>query len=597
MKVVSSDEYNRSDSNVVVSESGRPELKEEWDYEPEIFSGFLDEEVLQKKANEIFGVTPSQFVEFAIQVPNKKLQKLMPFSFKGREYLRLPYDTPARKTLYKCGRQVEKSTLLGNKTLAYCCIINNFNVLYVSPTNQQTKTFSQDRLKEPMETSNVLRSWTTSKLSDNVFLKKFINRSQITLRFAYHNADRTRGIPADLVLIDELQDIIQDNIPVIEQCASHSEFKFFIYSGTPKSYDNSIEHYWQNFSTQNEWVVPCDKHGVPGDPSTWHWNVLMEDNIGKNGLICSKCGGLLTPHRPEAQWASMNPEVRKKMSEPYESYRIPQLMVPWLKWNEILDSYTTYPRQKFYNEVLGMSYDSGTRPLTRQDIIDNCDPNVVMTPEGLNALRQRMAGGMEVFAGIDWGTGENTFTVIALGTYIDGKFVIFYVHRFEGQEVEPLIQLDLIEQLVKHWNVKLIGSDYGGGFDRNDHLQRKFGRNRVIRYQYSNPNRKLKWDDDLFRFLVHRTEVMTDMFTAIKRRDVIRFPNWEQFEDPFGKDMLTIFSEYNEQQRQIQYSKSPDATDDTFHAITYCFLASMIRHQRPDVLIPNQKTNGSGDDM
>lgn len=595
MLVVSSDEYRRTQQNVVISESGQPELPEEWDYEPHVFEGFIDEAQAIKKASELIGVSPSQFVEFAVRVPDKATQQFVPFSFEGRKYLRLPYDTPAKRTLYKCGRQVEKSTLLGNKCLAYCCIINAFNVLYVSPTNQQTKTFSQDRLKEPIETSDVLKSWTTTKLSDNIFQKKFINRSQITLRYAYHNADRTRGIPADLVLIDELQDVITDNIPVIEQCASHSMFKVFIYSGTPKSFDNPIEHYWTNFSTQNEWVVPCDRHGVPSDPSTWFWNILGEDNIGKKGLICSKCGEIINAMRPEAQWASMNPEVRKKLTEPYESYRIPQLMVPWLKWSEILDSYTTYSRQKFFNEVLGMSYDSGTRPLTRQDVIDNCSSDVVMSQEGLSRIRSKMSGGMEIFAGIDWGTGENTFSVMALGTYLDGRFTIFYIHRFEGQEIEPLVQLDLIEKLIHYWDVRLVGVDYGGGFDRNDALGRKFGKTRIVKYQYSQPNQKVRWDEGMHRFLVHRTEVMTDIFTAIKRRDVFRFPTWDQFEDPFGKDLLNIFSEYNEQQRQIQYKKSPDATDDSFHAILLCFLASMLRHPRPDVLVPTQKTNSSMD--
>jgi len=596
MTVVTSEEYFRNNSNVVISESGQPEPKEEWDYEKEVFEGFLDPDEIAKQQSALLSVTPSQFVEFSVRVPDKKSQKFLPFSFDGRKYLRLPYDTPAKRTLYKCGRQVEKSTLLGNKTLAYCCIINAFNVLYVSPTNQQTKTFSQDRLKEPMETSEVLKAWTTTKLSDSVFLKKFINRSQITLRYAYHNADRTRGIPADMILLDELQDIITENIPVIEQCASHSPFKIFIYSGTPKSFDNSIEYYWSNYSTQNEWVVPCDHHGTPSDPSTWFWNVLGEENIGKKGLICSKCGEIINPMRPESRWAMMNASVKDKLTEPYEGYRIPQLMVPWLKWSEILDSYTTYPRQKFFNEVLGESFDSGTRPLTRQDVIDNCDPSLRMTPEGLSAIKSKMSGGMDIFAGIDWGTGENTYTIMSLGTYIDGKFTIFYIHRFEGQEMEPPVQIEIIAELIRKWDVKLVGADYGGGFDRNDALARIFGRNRIVKYQYSTPGQKVKWDENLHRFLVHRTEVMTDMFTAIKRRDVFRFPNWEQFEDPFGKDLLNIFSELNEQLRQIQYMKTPDATDDSFHSILVCLLASMLKYPRPDILSPTAKTSGGDSD-
>lgn len=590
MQVVSSAEYERLyRPNVVLSESGHPEMPEEWDYESDLPFDYVDDAELARQQATLVGVTPSEFTEFAIKVPNKKEQKHVPFRFTGREYLRLPYDTPSKRTLYKCGRQVEKSTLLGNKCLSYCCVINAFQVLYVSPTNQQTKTFSQDRLREPVETSDILKAWTTTKLSDNVFLKKFINRSQITLRYAYHNADRTRGIPADLILIDELQDIITDNIPVIEECASHSDFKFFHYSGTPKSFDNAIEHYWANLSTQNEWLVPCELCGVPGRPDTWHWNILSEDTIGPESLVCDKCKRQIYANHPDAQWVCMNPSVREKLSEPYEGFRIPQLMVPWLTWPEIYDKYTKYPRSRFYNEVLGMSYDSGTRPLTRQDIIDNCIPGLLMSQAALRDLHTKLGQAVPIFCGIDWGTGEGSFTVLSLGAYINGFFTIFYVHRFEGQETEPPIQLELIEQLLKAWNVTLVGADYGGGFDRNDTLTRKFG-TKIIKYQYSQPGQKVKWEDSLKRFLVHRTEVMSDIFNAIKRRNVFRFPDWGVFEDPFGKDCLNIFSEYSEQQRQIQYKKSPDCTDDAFHSILLCFLASLLKVQNFEVLNPNSKT-------
>jgi hypothetical protein len=598
MYVVDGAEYYRLNrSNVIQAESGQPELMEEWDYEPEVGDEFLTDEELEIRASELISVSPSKFVEFSVKMPDKKSQKHVSFSFDNRRYLRLPYDTPSKRTLYKCGRQVEKSTLLGNKCLSYACINNAFNILYVSPTNQQTKVFSQDRLKETIETSDILRAWTTTKLSDNVFLKKFINRSQITLRYAFHNADRTRGIPADLICIDEIQDIITDNIPVIEECASHSPFKVFIYSGTPKSYDNALEHYWTAFSTQNEWVVPCERHGLPGQPSSWHWNILGEENIGKKGLVCDRCKEIINPMHPNAQWASMNPTVKQKLQKDwYEGFRIPQLMVPWLEWGEILDKKAKYPQSQFYNEVLGISYDSGTRPLTRQDLIDNCTPGMFMSTEGLAKIKSRLGQASPVYAGIDWGTGEGSYTVMSLGAYIDEKFTIFYIHRFEGQEVEPPVQLDLIGQLIQYWNIKLVGCDYGGGFDRNDALARKFGRNRIVKYQYSQPGQKVKWEEGLNRFLVHRTEVMSDMFSAIKRKDVLRFPDFQQFEDPYASDFLGIFSEYSETQRQVQYKHPPDKTDDSFHSVLLCFLASMLMHPRHDVLNPSQKTGIVSDD-
>jgi hypothetical protein len=599
MEILSTEQARRFNTTSVVQMiDGRTELMEpeEWDYEPEV-DDVLDPDAVARKDAELVRVSPSDFVEFSIKVPDKKAQKHIPFSFAQRRYLRQPYDTASKRTLYKCGRQVEKSTLLGNKSLAYAAINNAFNILYVSPTNQQTKVFSQDRLREPIETSDVLRAWTTTKLSDNVFLKKFINRSQITLRYAFHNADRVRGIPADMILLDEIQDIITENIPVIEQCYSHSPFKISIYSGTPKSTDNTIEKYWNEFSTQNEWVVPCERHGVPGDSSTWHWNVLSEPNIGKLGLICDKCGNLINPMHPNAQWASLNPSVRQTMKDPYEGFRIPQLMVPWIDWGELLDNYHIYPRAKFWNEVLGLSYDSGTKPLTRQDIIDNCDPGFFMTEAELSKIKYALGGGQPIWAGIDWGSDTNaSYTVISLGAYINNKFTIFYIHRFVGKSIEPAVQMQEIIELLDAWRVKSVGVDYGGGLDKNNTLARRYGANRIHKYQYSTPSVKIRYDEGMARFMVHRTEVMTDLFDAIKRRNVFRFPDFQQFEKPYGEDMLNIFSEYSETQRMTMYSKTPGKTDDSFHSILYCFLASMIDHPRPDILKPKSKTSGAHED-
>ena len=570
------------------------DLPEEWDYEDEPEETF-DAEVFFQRANDLVAVTPSNFTEFAVMLPDKENQNYKAFSFKERRYLRRIYDTSSKRTLLKCGRQVEKSTLLGNKLLAYSCINTALNSLYVSPTNQQTKVFSQDRLKEPIETSPYLKSWTTTKLSDNVFLKKFINRSQITLRYAYINADRVRGIPADVICLDELQDLLTDNIPVIEECASHSHLKIFMYSGTPKSLDNTIEHYWTRFSTQNEWVVPCHRHSIstPSGVTKQYWNILSEEHIGLKGLVCDKCHKPIHPMDDKSDWVSMNPGILRDthIAKPFEGFRIPQLMVPWISHSDILQKQKTYSRGKFYNEVLGLSYDSGTRPLTRQDVMDNCDERLLLTHEYLTKIKTTIGDVHQVYAGIDWGTGENTYTVLTLGAYLgDGKFTIFYVRRFEGRESEPQIQIEEISRIISEWRIQLIGCDYGGGFWPNDELTRRFGWQRIVKFQYSQPAQKVHWQKDLHRFMVHRTEVMSDVFNAIKRRDVFRFPNWEQFQSPFGADMLNIFSEYSEQLRQNVYKKSPNATDDTYHSILLCFLASMLRHPRPDVISPMTQT-------
>jgi hypothetical protein len=572
-----------TDEQLEGARKGNPWVPEEEPYE--------DRTVIEFKKKNLPDVDPSllpsQFTAYAFRMPTPDGQGYENFSFKGRRHLLRPYDSPAKRILMVCARQVEKSTLLGNKALGHCCLIPSYKVLYVSPSATQTKTFSGDRVKEPIDTSVVLRSFTTQMLSQNIFEKQFVNRSKVTLRYAFLNADRTRGIPAHELLLDELQDILGENIPVIEQTTSHSpeHLKKFCYSGTPKTLDNIIEYYRARLSTQGEWVIPCDRCGSSAGAGRF-WNILGEKNIGKKGLICEKCGELINAQHDEAQWAWMVEDAD------FESYRIPQLMVPWVDWSDILFHYKTYPRPQFYNEVLGISFDSGLRPLTGGQIKACCNEDVHM---GDLETYRNMSYGQDIFCGIDWGTGENSYTVICLGTYMGSKFRIFYIHRYMGEDTEPQRQLEKIVEICNNFNVRLIGADYGGGFHPNDHLLRHFGPERLQKFQYAaRPKAKVQWNPQFLRWIVHRTEAMSAVFNSIKRGNVIEFPRWREFYDPYAQDMLNIFSEYNETLRMIQYDHTPGKTDDGFHSVLYCFLVSMIMHPRPDIISPTKEQGHVG---
>jgi hypothetical protein len=173
------------------------------------------------------------------------------------------------------------------------------------------------------------------------------------------------------------------------------------------------------------------------------------------------------------------------------------------------------------------------------------------------------------------------------------RFRVFYAHRFVGEEVDPTTQLEKIVELIEYFNVKTVGVDYGGGFDRNDALVRKFGPQRIWKYQYmARAKLKVEWDSKLGRFKTHRTEVMSDIFNAIKRGNQVEFPRWEEFQNPHAQDMLNIFSEFNEQLRMIQYKHGVDKPDDTLHSFLYCWLASMLIIPRPDIIIPRQERKG-----
>ena len=160
-----------------------------------------DRLALEDAAEERIPLTPSQFVETAVMMPNPHTRRLENFSFGERGYLQTVYDCQSPRILMMCGRQVEKSTTLANKMLAYSCLIPHFKTLYVSPSSTQTKEFSKTRIKEMLETCPDLRTWFPPNLVDNILEKKAINRSQITLRYAFLNADRCRGLSADLIAL------------------------------------------------------------------------------------------------------------------------------------------------------------------------------------------------------------------------------------------------------------------------------------------------------------------------------------------------------------------------------------------------------------
>ena len=541
----------------------------------------------RKKTNKKIILKPSEWVSQAMMMPTKvevdgrEETVLKKFSFDGRGYLAKPYNTNAKKILLMFARQSEKSTLLGNISLSYMTLLRHFRCLFVSPTQQQTETFSRDRIAAPIDNSELLKALAHGPgTKDNVLYKLWTTKSDITLRYAFLNADRIRGISADMLLLDELQDILVDCIPVIEEALSHSPYKIHRYSGTPKSLENTIAWYWENFSTKNEWMIPCDSCG--SKTTGRFWNIAGPKNVGLKSLVCERCDKQIYPQHPEACWASMNPHLQTE--EPFEGYRVSQLIVPWIHWPDILEKVKRYSRQKLYNEVYGLGYDIGDRPLNISDVEACSNPALIMPDL---SVRPKRVPGVKYYVGIDHGTGENaSFTLIFVGAYLGGRFRIVYAHRCEGEETDPELTMKIIFQIIEKWKPARIGADYGGGYDRNTKLINAYGIRRVIRYQYANASSKIQWQSKLGRFVVRRNDVLKDLFGFIKKGTEFEFPNMEQFRFPFGKDMCNMKSEFSISRNEEVIDKVPGTTDDSLHALLYCFMASMGDYPRPDFIMP-----------
>jgi intein/homing endonuclease len=397
----------------------------------------------------------------------------------------------------------------------------------------------------------------------------------------------TRGISARSLCLDEIQDFLGSEIPVIMECTSHFLDSKVMMAGTPKSFENPIENYWKS-TTQNEWIVKCQSCGKQ--------NFLDEQNIAPTeiykkgklppGPVCKRCQKPIYPHL-HGRWVTFKPDAS------IQGYRIPQLMVPWIcgldaQWEKLLWKRDNYPFGQLYNEVLGLSYDNASKPVTREELIECCRDYHLWDPANLGKSINE-AKRYQLTAGVDWGEGNDgsekspagkvrcaSYTVLTIGAYINQKvWRTFLAKRYMGKEIDPDYIVKDIARICNALGVHLVGVDWGHGWGVNNHLIRLLGPKRVVQLQHlPKLKSKMKWDPIGFRYHLHRNFMMSELFFDIKQK-FVEFPKWAEFET-FAKDILGIYSEYVEYRREIKYDHSSHNPDDFFHSLLYSKLSSDI---------------------
>lgn len=482
-----------------------------------------------------------------------------PFSFKGREYLRPIYDSPYRKRFLKCGRQVEKSSSLANIGVSELYCEPYTNAIYVSSSQAQTSVFSTGYIKQMLMDSPTLCGTFyrpgSSLFTDKIYEKQFTNQSRMYFRYAFLTADRVRGIGAQGLMIDEIQDILTKNIPIMEECTSHyMASRWWIYSGTPKTFENAIEHYWKR-TTQKEWVVKC--------VACNHWNVLGEANVLEQGLSCERCRRIIDARN--GQWARFG----SKDAE-FDGYRITQLMVEWAIWKEIWIKYKNYPRQQFYNEVLGLSCETSASLLSQMDLMRACaNPGFPMY-----MTRPTDRYFQSLHAGVDWGAGMGSLTVHVIGGIHSGRFEVIYMKKYDPSKMDTN---DIVKDIAKvnhRFKVMRCGADWGFGFMQNQELQKYHKAIQVWRF-YSSATQKAMctYNKKAGHFVINRNAVIADLINGIKRGR-IGFFRWKEFE-AFSKDFLGLFQDVTTT-RMLYYNHPADVPDDAVHATNYARTCALL---------------------
>lgn len=492
----------------------------------------------------------------------------------NRRYLRWLYDMcktypiGSRNQIWCNGRQTEKSTTQSAKSILLGVKMSAYKTLYVAPRFDQVTVFSSQRFKPMAEDSVALRPWVQpTRTLWQVGAKEFMNGSFYNFRSCYLTADGCRGITAQHLMIDEIQDILSDNIPVLEECQSHygweTGLRFRSYAGTPKTTNNPLTRRYR-LSAQFEWMTEC--------LACNHWNFPDENIIGDDGYVCVKCGRPIFPQR-HGRW---DPQNRTALDKCW-GFRLPQLVVPFKTFADIKEKQTdpNISRLKFYNETLGLPYDEGELVLTDVDLQRASHGGALQSIEQLHLLARN---GVQLFAGLDWGTGEGdnpSYTVLAVG-HFDGhdRFRVIYLKKFVGKDAGLAQQPALVNDLCSRAGVFAMMADWGFGAQSNARLVADYGWNwwqspkLLLQSMYVKQRAKAAFDPTAVRYTIDRNQSMSALIDDIKRSRVL-LPRFDQLQ-PFASDFTTIYVEFNETYGTTKFDHAEP--DDAFHATNYAYM-------------------------
>ena len=404
-----------------------------------------------------------------------------PFSLKNHYMWEALFPTrPPTETTVKCGRQVGKSEMGANKQIMFTLMAEpaSFNTLYVAPRYAQMKTVSVMKINRFFKDSPYLHNKKGEPF--NISQKTLVNGNSMFFSYALLDAERIRSITANAVFIDEAQDILLEVLPVIFEVSSATNERLKIFTGTPKTFDNTLEVQWER-SSQAEWVVKCPACGLDNIPSANHHLLKM---IADNGLVCAKCGRTLDSRF--GRWVHAYPERR----DYHEGFHAPQIIFPHhfrydpnnpkhdhdakinSNWFEILRARDSGDTRSFYNEKLGESYDDAEEMVSRKALIECSDLDFSLEKaRSLQYVKSKEY--RNVYLGVDWGGAGidgTSRTALALIVPDGNRMAVPYMERLVNV-ASPTDEAQYIASMFREFRCTRLAHDYcGAGYVREETL-------------------------------------------------------------------------------------------------------------------------------
>ena len=284
-----------------------------------------------------------------------------PFAFDRHEYLIEPYRD-------NHPHQVElKATQLGLTTKAMLRCLYNARykdyrgILYLFPSKSDVLDFSKSRITPLIkENPDTIGKWI--KDTDSAGLKQVWNC------FLYLRGMKSRvglkSVPADLLVLDELDEASQNAIDMAMERLAHSEFKEILKLSNPTLPDYGIDAAFQE-TDQRYWLLKCEKCGDYTCLEDTFPDCLKTVN-GRVIRACQRCHAELNPS--VGRWVAKKPSITDK-----RGYHYSQLFSHYVDPGDILHQFrTTNNLTDFYNLKIGIAYVEAENRLSVQEVLACC---------------------------------------------------------------------------------------------------------------------------------------------------------------------------------------------------------------------------------
>jgi hypothetical protein len=230
-----------------------------------------------------------------------------------------------------------------------------------------------------------------------------------------------------------------------------------------------------------------------------------------------------------------------------------------------LSKIRTYTVASIQQEILGRSYELGSKPVNVADLMEAERNHYKMSTQQEYVEMPIM--------GVDWGYGDIGYTVVTVAGWNQrNNFQVIYSKRFKiGEEINPQYQLDFILSLARRFGVVQIGCDWGAGWGQNDRLRVKFRNTSEFIHSHQQKT-MVTYKRSINRYVLNRTESMSNLFEAIKAR---RVETYEGYCNDMGQDYLNV-SGTVDRLGHVLYTHRPSRPDDAVHSTLYAYIIARI---------------------